>query len=235
MSSVSTKPNPKFDDEAEILSERWLISYSDLVTTLMVLFIALYAMQLAQHREMETKSLTLAPLEKRSASASNVQAPRTAALEQVQASKKELISALKAMRDKQEIRVLESARGVEIEINAKILFRSGEAHLMQDSNAVLDQVATALKEHSAQQILVEGHTDSVPISTAKYESNWELSSARAGSLVRFLVDRGIEPHRLTAIGRADNIPAVMGDDPFARAANRRVVIVVQYDVPTAPQ
>jgi flagellar motor protein MotB len=102
MSSVSTKPNPKFDDEAEILSERWLISYSDLVTTLMVLFIALYAMQLAQRREMETKSLTLAPLEKRSASAANVQAPRTAALEQVQASRKELISALKAMRDKQE-------------------------------------------------------------------------------------------------------------------------------------
>jgi chemotaxis protein MotB len=129
----------------------------------------------------------------------------------------------------------ESARGVEIEINAKILFRSGEAHLMQDSDAVLDQVATALKEHSAQQILVEGHTDSVPISTTKYESNWELSSARAGSLVRFLVDRGIEPHRLTAIGRADNIPAVMGDDPLARAANRRVVIIVQYDVPTTPQ
>jgi chemotaxis protein MotB len=235
MSSVSTKPNPKFDDEAEILSERWLISYSDLVTTLMVLFIALYAMQLAQHRDMEIKSLTLATLEKHSVSAANVQAPKPAALEQGQTSRRELISALKAMRDKQEIRVLESARAVEIEINAKILFRSGEAHLMQDSNAVLDQVATALKEHSAQQILVEGHTDSVPISTAKYESNWELSSARAGSLVRFLVDRGIEPHRLAAIGRADNIPAVMGDDPFARAANRRVVIVVQYDVPAAPQ
>jgi chemotaxis protein MotB len=129
----------------------------------------------------------------------------------------------------------ESARGVEIEINAKILFRSGEAHLIQDSDAVLNQVATALKEHSAQQILVEGHTDSVPISTTKYESNWELSSARAGSLVRFLVDRGIEPHRLAAIGRADNIPAVMGDDPLARAANRRVVIIVQYDLSNPPQ
>jgi chemotaxis protein MotB len=235
MSTVSSKPNPKFDDEAEILSERWLISYSDFVTTLMVLFIALYAMQLAQHREIETKSLTLAPLEKRNSNDASIRASQTAALEQVQASRKELISALKTMRDKQEIRVIESARGVEIEINAKIPFRSGEAHLMQDSNAVLDQVATALKEHSAQQILVEGHTDSVPISTAKYESNWELSSARAGSLVRFLVDRGIEPHRLTAIGRADNIPAVMGDDPFARAANRRVVIVVQYDAPATPQ
>jgi len=75
----------------------------------------------------------------------------------------------------------------------------------------------------------------VPISTTKYESNWELSSARAGSLVRFLVDRGIEPHRLVAIGHADNIPAVMGDDLLARAANRRVVIIVQYDLPSPSQ
>jgi chemotaxis protein MotB len=235
MSSVTTKPNPKFDDEAEILSGRWLISYSDLVTTLMVLFIALYAMQLAQHREIETKRLVLTPAEKHDVGATNIQAPRTAALDRVQASRRELIVALKDLRDKQQILVREGARGVEIEINAKILFRSGEAHLMQDSNAVLDQVATALKEHSAQQILVEGHTDSVPISTAKYESNWELSSARAGSLVRFLVDRGIEPHRLAAIGHADTIPAVIGDDSYARAANRRVVIVVQYDASTAPR
>ena len=234
MSSAPTKPNLKFDDDAEVLSERWLISYSDLVTTLMVLFIALYAMQLAKHRELETKNLALAPVEKNLGDA-NTHVPRTAALEQLQASRRELISSLKVLRDKQEILMRESARGVEIEINAKILFRSGEAHLMQNSDAVLSQVATALKEHSAQQILVEGHTDSVPISTTKYESNWELSSARAGSLVRFLVDRGIEPHRLVAIGRADNIPAVMGDDLLARAANRRVVIIVQYDVPTTPQ
>src|SRR3984893_5157235 len=234
MSSAPTKPNLKFDDDAEVLSERWLISYSDLVTTLMVLFIALYAMQLAKHREHETKNLALAPVEKNLGDA-NTHVPRTAALEQLQASKSQLISSLKVLRDKQEILMRESARGVEIEINAKILFRSGEAHLMQDSDAVLDQVATALKKHSAQQILVEGHTDSVPISTTKYESNWELSSARAGSLVRFLVDRGIEPHRLAAIGRADNIPAVMGDDLLARAANRRVVIIVQYDVPNPSQ
>jgi chemotaxis protein MotB len=234
MSSAPTKPNLKFDDDAEILPERWLISYSDLVTTLMVLFIALYAMQLAKHRELETKNLALAPVQKSQGDA-NAHVPRAAALEQLQASKRELISSLKVLRDKQEILMRESARGVEIEINAKILFRSGEAHLIQDSDAVLNQVATALKEHSAQQILVEGHTDSVPISTTKYESNWELSSARAGSLVRFLVDRGIEPHRLAAIGRADNIPAVMGDDSLARAANRRVVIIVQYDVPTTPQ
>ena len=235
MPSVSTKPNIKFDDDAEILSERWLISYSDLVTTLMVLFIALYAMQLAKNRENETKKLALTPIEKNHVGDATGQIPRTAALEQLQASKRELISSLNVLRDKQEILIRESARGVEIEINAKTLFRSGEAHLMQDSYVVLNQVTTALMKHSAQQILVEGHTDSVPISTTKYESNWELSSARAGSLVRFLVDKGIEPHRLAAIGHADNIPAVMGDDTLARAANRRVVIIVQYEVPNSPQ
>jgi chemotaxis protein MotB len=93
---------------------------------------------------------------------------------------------------------------------------------------VLSQVASVLKNYSSSNILVEGHSDSVPISNGKYESNWELSSARAGAVVRFLVDKGIEPHRLAAIGRADNIPLVIGDDEAARAANRRVTILVQY-------
>jgi chemotaxis protein MotB len=100
--------------------------------------------------------------------------------------------------------------------------------LVPESFDVLNQVALILKNHSTNNILVEGHTDSLPISTAKYESNWELSSARAGAVVRFLVDKGIEPHRLAAIGRADNFPLVMGDDAAARTANRRVTILVQY-------
>jgi chemotaxis protein MotB len=99
---------------------------------------------------------------------------------------------------------------------------------LPDSEGVLDQVAAALKDYSTHNILVEGHTDSTPISTAKYESNWELSSARAGAVVRFFVDKGIEPHRLAAIGRSDNMPLLIGDDAAARAANRRVTILVQY-------
>lgn len=233
MPSSTTKTNPKFDDDAEIHAERWLLSYSDLVTTLMVLFIALYAMQLAKYRELETKNLAFKPIQTKSVSQASVSSQQSTALKEMQASKKELVMSLKPLRDKQQILVRENAQGVEIEINAKVLFHSGDAHLVQESSGVLDQVATALKEHSAQNILVEGHTDSVPISNAKFESNWELSSARAGSVVRFFVDKGIEPHRLAAIGRSDNMPAIVGDDPAALAANRRVVIVVQYAAPVA--
>jgi len=83
-------------------------------------------------------------------------------------------------------------------------------------------------QHATGDILVEGHTDSAPIANAKYESNWELSSARAGSVVRYLADRGVAPHRLAAIGRADTQPLVAGDDAPARARNRRVTIFVAY-------
>ncbi len=76
--------------------------------------------------------------------------------------------------------------------------------------------------------VVEGHTDSTPISNAKYASNWELSSARAGAVVRYLVERGVAPGRLAAIGRADNFPLVAGNDAASRAQNRRVTIFVEY-------
>lgn len=123
---------------------------------------------------------------------------------------------------------MNAAHGVEIGINAKILFNVGDARLLPDASGVLSRIAQALKTHPASHILVEGHTDSTPISNAKYESNWELSSARAGAVVRSLVDEGVEPHRLAAIGRADNLPLAIADDAAARAANRRVTIVVQY-------
>jgi chemotaxis protein MotB len=226
MALASDKHNPKLDD-AEASPERWLLSYSDLVTTLMVLFLALYAIQLAKYRELEIKLVESSHSVNEDKTATHAAASPPASGPQ-QASKTELLSLLRALRDKGQINIDEAPGSVEIAINAKILFHSGDAHLLPDSTSVLDQVAVALKNYSTHNILVEGHTDSTPISTAKYESNWELSSARAGAVVRFFVDKGIEPHRLAAIGRSDNIPLMIGDDAVARAANRRVTILVQY-------
>ncbi|MGV2287967.1 OmpA family protein [Trinickia sp. YCB016] len=211
------------DEDAGGSTERWLISYSDLITTLMVLFLALYALELAKYRQLETTVET-----QRIVKAAKSVETTDAASGKKEAAKKELISLLGALRDQNQLTLSENSQGVEIGINAKVLFHSGDARLLPDSMDVLSQVATVLKNYSSSNILVEGHSDSVPIATEKYESNWELSSARAGAVVRFLVDKGIEPHRLAAIGRADNIPLVIGDDEAARAANRRVTILVQY-------
>ena len=202
-------------DEGEEQSGRWLISYADLITTLMVLFLALYVLQLAKTRELEIKAL-----ERHAVTEATSATP--------DASKKRLLSLLEPLQDNRRITITNAAHGVEIAINAKVLFNSGDARLLPESFGVLNQIAGVLRDKSKNNILVEGHTDNAPISTAKYESNWELSSARAGAVVRFFADKGIEAHRMAAIGRADNFPLIIGDDAAARAANRRVTILVEY-------
>jgi chemotaxis protein MotB len=203
------------DDEGEEQSGRWLISYADLITTLMVLFLALYALQLAKNRELEIKTLEHHAAKEVVSATPNV-------------AKQRLLASLEPLKGNHEITISNAAQGVEIAINAKVLFNSGDARLVPESFGVLTQIAGVLRDGSKNNILVEGHTDNVPISTAKYESNWELSSARAGAVVRYFVDQGIEPHRMAAIGRADNFPLIIGDDAAARAANRRVTILVEY-------
>jgi chemotaxis protein MotB len=206
------------EDEGGEQSGRWLLSYSDLITTMMVLFLALYAMQLAKTREVAIRTQSLAA--QVSASPSPVARP--------QAAEHALLASLSPLRERGEITIVPVAHGVEIGINAKILFNAGDAALLPDSFGVLTRIAGVLAQVPSGNILVEGHTDSTPIANARYASNWELSSARAGAVVRYLVERGVEPHRLAAIGRADNFPLVAGTDPASRALNRRVTIVVQY-------
>jgi chemotaxis protein MotB len=215
-------------DAAEEHSERWLISYADLITTLMVFFLALYVLELAKDRDLQTKTIEAQAASAHVQAATNAtKAADAAADARKAAAQAALVALLKPLSDAHAITVAPSPQGVEIAINAKILFNSGDARLLPDSLGVLDRVAKVLATHSAKNILVEGHSDSVPISNAQYASNWELSAARAGAVVRFFVDKGVEPHRLSAIGRADNVPLVLGDDAAARAANRRVTILVQ--------
>ncbi|MCA8235283.1 OmpA/MotB family protein [Burkholderia cenocepacia] len=209
------------DDELEgAQSGRWLISYADLITTLMVLFLALYVLQLAKYNALDARYQTLARQAGGAATAS------------VDAAKSDpappWLALLDSLKSNGRISLVKAPHGVEIGIDAKILFNVGDARLLPDSSPVLNQIAQALSEHSTGDILVEGHTDSVPIANAKYESNWELSSARAGSVVRYLTERGVAPHRLAAIGRADTQPLVAGDDAASRARNRRVTIFVAY-------
>ncbi|HHV7519242.1 TPA: OmpA/MotB family protein [Burkholderia orbicola] len=209
------------DDELEGgQSGRWLISYADLITTLMVLFLALYVLQLAKYNALDARYQTLA------------RQAGSAATAAVDTTKSDLappwLVLLDSLKSNGRISLVKAPHGVEIGIDAKILFNVGDARLLPDSSPVLNQIAQALSEHAIGDILVEGHTDSVPIANAKYESNWELSSARAGSVVRYLTERGVAPHRLAAIGRADTQPLVAGDDAASRARNRRVTIFVAY-------
>jgi chemotaxis protein MotB len=119
------------------------------------------------------------------------------------------------------------ARGLVIRVlTDDLLFASGQADLSGRSTALLDEISGLLSLADQHPIDVEGNTDNVPIH-GRYPSNWELSTARASTVVRFLVRRGVPADRLTATGYADQRPIATDATAAGRARNRRVEIVVQ--------
>jgi chemotaxis protein MotB len=123
-------------------------------------------------------------------------------------------------------------KGVKVELANVALYQSGSADIKQGSLATLEEVTRVIREtsHNTHMVEVEGHTDDVPINTEKFPSNWELSSARATNVVKYLLAQGIEKERLKAAGYADsrpkeNLESLSLDQQ--RQANRRIVIFVR--------
>ena len=116
-----------------------------------------------------------------------------------------------------------------VEVAEQVFFDSGRANLKDSGKTVLKKVGEALKGSDDKIIRVIGHTDNVPIGKsmlAQYPSNWELSAARATTVVRFLEAAGVPPERLAASGRAEYSPIASNDDPEGRRRNRRIEIAV---------
>ena len=114
---------------------------------------------------------------------------------------------------------------IEVEIRADVLFPSGVAQLSPNAAGVIDQLAGVLAP-LPNAIRVEGYTDNVPIRTQVFYSNWELSAARAGSVVRMLAAQHVAPGRLAVVGLGEEHPAQSNDTTAGRNANRRVVVVI---------
>lgn len=115
---------------------------------------------------------------------------------------------------------------VQLRVKDNILFPTAEASLSASGAALLRELAARLAD-SDYRITVEGHTDNRPIDTWRYPSNWELSAARAAAVVRQLIDAGIHPQRLHAVGLADTQPITENDSVAGRAENRRVDLVLE--------
>ncbi|MCU1361115.1 MAG: OmpA/MotB domain protein [Ilumatobacteraceae bacterium] len=111
-----------------------------------------------------------------------------------------------------------------------VLFEPGQATLQPAGLSILDLVTASLVK-VPNDIAIEGHTDSRPISTSRYPSNWELSTARATSVLRYMLLQGFDPARISAAGYADTRPVADNATPEGQAANRRVEIVIVSDIP----
>lgn len=229
--------------------ERWLISYADFITLLFAFFVVMYAISSVNEGKYKTLGVSLGTafgyqmikpgetgsirLTEEEIYFKSIVDRRNARLAEQQRRlaerKQELVNRLNQVMasfvKNGQMNVTQNNRGVVLEINANTLFPSGGATLALPAQKTLADVAKELVDGD-QLVEVEGHTDDQPISTALYPSNWELSSARASSVVRLFIEQGVPSKRLTALGSADNHPVVSNDTADGRTRNRRVTITV---------
>ena len=149
----------------------------------------------------------------------------TAQSEELAGVANEVEQSMSDLIDRELVTVRRHGKWVEVEIKTDILFPSGVATLSPAAEQVLQQLAETLKPFP-NAIRVEGHTDNRPISTSAFPSNWELSAARAASVVHLFTRAGMDPARLAVIGLGENRPAQSNATPEGRNANRRVLLVI---------
>lgn len=141
-----------------------------------------------------------------------------------------LEKSLSPLIDQKLIAIRRTALWLEVEINSDILFDTGEATLDASAQSTLDKLADVLVD-VPNSIRVEGYTDDRPISTLRFPSNWELSAARAASVVHLFASKGIAPDRLAMIGYGEYRPHQSNATEAGRNANRRVVLIIMATPP----
>jgi len=116
-----------------------------------------------------------------------------------------------------------------LQIDGRYLFESGEVELKDHARYIFYNLGQMFRDHADYRIAIRGHTDDQDIQTARFPSNWELSAVRATTVLRFFVEQGIDPQRMTATGYADYLPLVDNNSAENRARNRRVEFVLEKE------
>ena len=137
----------------------------------------------------------------------------------------EFEASLEDLIEEQKVSVKKMDDWIEISLEDTIVFASGGVEPIDEALPVIEKIARILKAHD-NAMLVEGHTDNIPIRTGAFPSNWELSAARAAAVVRYLALEGVSPERMAAMGYGEFRPQVRNDTPQGRRKNRRVVLLV---------
>jgi flagellar motor protein MotB len=184
----------------------WMVNYADLMTELVCFFIIMYAMAAALNKD-------------------------------VVKAKKEVEQAMKAEKVATEVKVTKDGMTITLEENGEnVFFESGQAELSPRMDEILTKITPMLRKLAVEghDIVVEGHTDDIPIHNAQFASNWELSSGRATAVVQHMIQSlNMPPEHMAAIGYGEFHPLVPNDTDEHRAKNRRVVFFVKNKPPSA--
>jgi chemotaxis protein MotB len=156
-------------------------------------------------------------------------AMQSTVIDRLDDTKKEIEESLKEQIEAKEIQIEEMENRLKVTLVDKILFNTGQAQVNPRGREVLAKVADSLKAQTSHAVVVEGHTDDVPIGAGlknRFASNWELSAARALSVVRFLQEQGVDPAKLSAAAFGPYQPVASNETPEGRSRNRRIEIIL---------
>ncbi len=242
--------------------ERWLVSYADFITLLFAFFVVMYAISSVNEGKYKVLSNSLtnafknttgqpggqpiatiqgAPLMPVKPIAKPDKLPDQKKTEEKKSEQRQKMrnvaddikNVLQPLIAQGKVKLLETSRGVTVEINDSILFPAGQARLQPASVSAMQAIAQVLAD-SDFPITIEGHTDNIPIATAQFPSNWELSAMRATTVLRLFNEGGVGAERLTAIGYGETRPLETNTTLEGRARNRRVSILIDSNRPEEP-
>ncbi|MEK8080912.1 flagellar motor protein MotD [Pseudomonas sp. XK-1] len=228
--------------------ERWLVSYADFITLLFAFFVVMYSISSINEGKYKifSDSMTgvfnqpdraIKPIPVGELRPRTIEPEREVVDdESPQSAPDSLVSIASSIResfgeliDSEQLRVSGNELWIEIELSSSLLFTSGDAIPNGAAFDIIEKVAKILAPYE-NPIHVEGFTDNLPIQTAQYPTNWELSTARAATIVRMLTLDGVSPGRLAAVGYGEFQPVADNATAEGRGRNRRVVLVISRNL-----
>lgn len=228
--------------------ERWLVSYADFITLLFAFFVVMYSISSINEGKYKILSDSLTGVFNQPDRAIKPipvgdERPRTTEPDQSLVDEKRELSAPDSLESiansvreafgeliqSEQLRVSGNELWIEIELSSSLLFTSGDAVPNNAAFDIIEKVAKILSPFE-NPIHVEGFTDNQPIQTAQFPTNWELSTARAASIVRMLAMDGVSPSRMAAVGYGEFQPVADNGTAEGRGRNRRVVLVISRNL-----
>jgi chemotaxis protein MotB len=183
-------------------------------------------MEMSKNHEIDALQKKVSALQKQNASLEKQNASLIANSQETQKQYDELVRGLSREVAKGRVQVKQYRNMLSMDLAEQIFFDSGSATLKSGGKDVLKTVGEALKGYENKIIRVVGHTDNVPVAKRQFPSNWELSVARATTVVRFLQEVGVAPERMIAAGRGEYNPLAPNDTPEGRQKNRRIELML---------
>ncbi|KAA0258419.1 flagellar motor protein MotB [Deferribacter autotrophicus] len=220
-------------EECKAGAPEWMVTFSDMTTLLLTFFVLLLSMASLDQRKIKEAlgslqgALGVLEAGRKSEIGKEEILSRMDFVQQIKKTEQQMLAGLRNYVEQanlsSQISVVKTDKGISVRIMDSVLFEPGSADILPSAIPILEKLAAVMRD-TPYNILVEGHTDDIPIHTPKFPSNWELSTARAVAIVKFFIRKGVKPEKLSAAGYAQYHPIVPNITPENRAKNRRVEI-----------